>query len=131
VLCFESAYVLSAILLLSSMALPILGFAFFLRGAFWSFRQVMTAVIGEVLPDHAMAKGYGLFALVTSVVVVVAYPIGGWMYGHQLQMPFWTSAVLMAIVILVTVWVRAYFHANYLKPPLVEVLPEDALPQAA
>jgi len=122
VLCFESAYVLSAILLLSSMALPILGFAFFLRGAFWSFRQVMTAVIGEVLPDHAMAKGYGLFALVTSVVVVVAYPIGGWMYGHQLQMPFWTSAVLMAIVILVTVWVRAYFHANYLKPPQVQVV---------
>jgi MFS family permease len=131
VLCFEAAYVVSAILLLSSMALPILGFAFFLRGAFWSFRQVMTAVIGEVLPDYAMAKGYGLFALVTSVVVVVAYPIGGWMYGHQVSMPFWSSAVLMAIAILVTIWVRAYFHANYLKPPQVEVLPDDALRQAA
>jgi len=131
VLCFEAAYVLSAILLLSSMALPILGFAFFLRGAFWSFRQVMTAVIGEVLPDYAMAKGYGLFALVTSVVVVIAYPIGGWMYGHQVSMPFWSSAVLMAIAILITLWVRAYFHANYLKPPQVEVLSDDALPQAA
>jgi MFS family permease len=131
VLCFEAAYVVSAILLLSSMALPILGIAFFLRGAFWSFRQVMTAVIGEVLPDYAMAKGYGLFALVTSVVVVVAYPIGGWMYGHQVSMPFWSSAVLMAIAMLVTLWVRAYFHANYLKPPQVEVRPDDALPRAA
>ena len=129
VLCFESAYVLSAILLLASMALPILGVAFFLRGAFWSFRQVMTAVIGEVLPDHAMAKGYGLFALVTGAVVVVAYPIGGWMYGRQPGMPFWSSAVLMAIAMLVTVGVRAYFHANYLKPPQVEV--DDALPRAA
>src|SRR2546428_3583297 len=81
VLCFEAAYVVSAILLLSSMALPILGLAFFLRGAFWSFRQVMTAVIGEVLPDYAMAKGYGLFALVTGPRVVGAYPIGGRMCG--------------------------------------------------
>jgi predicted MFS family arabinose efflux permease len=131
VLCFEAAYVLSAILLLSSMALPVLGFAFFLRGAFWSFRQVMTAVIGEVLPDYAMAKGYGLFALVTGAVVIGAYPIAGWMYGLQMSMPFWSSALLMAIAMLVTVWVRAYFHANYLKPPQVETLPDDALPRAA
>src|SRR5207248_9561001 len=88
VLCFEAAYVVSAILLLSSMALPILGLAFFLRGAFWSFRQVMTAVIGEVLPDYAMAKGYGLFALVTGAVVIVAFPIAGWLYGLHLNIPF-------------------------------------------
>ena len=129
VLCFEAAYVVSAILLLASMALPILGLAFFLRGAFWSFRQVMTAVIGEVLPDHAMAKGYGLFALVTGAVVVIAYPIGGWMYGRLPGMPFWSSAVLMAIAMLVTVAVRAYFHANYLKPTPLEV--DEALPRAA
>ncbi len=132
VLCFEAAYVVSAVLLLSSMALPILGVAFFLRGAFWSFRQVMTAVIGEVLPDYAMAKGYGLFALVTGAVVIVAYPIAGWMYGLQVSMPFWSSALLMAIAMLVTVWVRAYFHANYLKPPTnLEIAPDDALPRAA
>jgi hypothetical protein len=46
-------------------------------------------------------------------------------------MPFWSSALLMAIAMLVTVWVRAYFHANYLKPPQVETLPDDALPRAA
>ena len=130
VLCFEAAYMVSAILLLASMALPLVGVAFFLRGAFWSFRQVMTAVIGEVLPDHAMARGYGLFALVTGAVVIVAYPIG-WMYGLQSGMPFWTSAILMALAMLVTVGVRAYFHANYLKPPQVEVVGDDALPKAA
>src|SRR4030081_1933177 len=130
VLCFEAAYVLSAILLLSSMALPILGFAFFLRGAFWSFRQVMTAVIGEVLPDYAMAKGYGLFALVTGAVVIVAYPIAGWMYGLQLSMPFWSSSLLMWVAMLLTVWVSAYFHANYLKPQ-IEAMPDEALPKAA
>jgi hypothetical protein len=131
VLCFEAAYVVSAILLLSSMALPILGVAFFLRGAFWSFRQVMTAVIGEVLPDYAMAKGYGLFALVTGAVVIVAYPIAGLMYGLDVRMPFWTSAVLMAFAMLVTIVVRAYFHANYLKPPQVDVMPDEALRRAA
>ena len=131
VLCFEAAYVLSAILLLSSMALPVLALAFFLRGGFWSFRQVMTAVIGEVLPDHAMAKGYGLFALVTGAVVVIAYPIGGWMYGRQPGIPFWSSAILMAIAMLVTLAVRAYFHANYLKPTQVEIAADDALPRAA
>jgi len=131
VLCFEAAYVVSAVLLLSSTALPMLGLAFFLRGAFWSFRQVMTAVIGEVLPDHAMARGYGLFALVTGAVVVVAYPIGGWMYGFQAGMPFWSSAVLMAIAMLITIAVRAYFHANYLKPPQVDAVPDDVVPKAA
>src|SRR5439155_1055743 len=102
----------SAILLLSSMALPILGLAFFLRGAFWSFGHVMTAVIGEVLPDYAMAKGDRLFAPVTGAVGTIAYPIAGWMYGLHVSMPFWSSALLMAIDMLVTVWVRAYFHAN-------------------
>ena len=131
VLCFEAAYVVSAVLLLSSTALPILGLAFFLRGAFWSFRQVMTAVIGEVLPDHAMARGYGLFALVTGAVVVVAYPIGGWMYGFQAGMPFWSSAVLMAIAMLITIAVRAYFHANYLKPPQIDTSQDDVVPKAA
>jgi len=131
VLCFEAAYVVSAVLLLSSTALPMLGLAFFLRGAFWSFRQVMTAVIGEVLPDHAMARGYGLFALVTGAVVVVAYPIGGWMYGFQAGMPFWSSAVLMAIAMLITIAVRAYFHANYLKPPQIDSSQDDVVPKAA
>jgi predicted MFS family arabinose efflux permease len=131
VLCFEAAYMVSAILLLASMALPLVGAAFFLRGAFWSFRQVMTAVIGEVLPDHAMARGYGLFAIVTGAVVIAAYPIGGWMYGLQVSMPFWSSAILMAFAMLLTIGVRAYFHANYLKPPQVEVMPDDALPRAA
>ena len=131
VLCFEAAYVLSAILLLSSMALPVLALAFFLRGGFWSFRQVMTAVIGEVLPDHAMAKGYGLFALVTSAAAIVAYPVGGWMYERQLAMPFWTSALLMALAIVVTIAVRAYFHANYLKPGEVELAGDQPLAEAA
>lgn len=131
VLCFEAAYLVSAILLLASMALPLIGVAFFLRGAFWSFRQVMTAVVGEVLPEHAMARGYGLFAIVTGAVVIAAYPIGGWMYGLHSAMPFWTSAILMAFAMLLTIGVRAYFHANYLKPPQVEVRPDDALPKAA
>ena len=130
VLCFEAAYVVSAVLLLSSMALPILGLAFFLRGAFWSFRQVMTAVIGEVLPDHAMAKGYGLFSLTTGAAAVAAYPIGGWMYGRQAAMPFWSSALLMASAMVITIIVRAYFHANYLKPKL-SLPSDDALPRAA
>lgn len=130
VLCFEAAYVVSAILLLASMALPLLAVAFFLRGGFWSFRQVMTAVIGEVLPEHVMARGYGLFALATSAAVIVAYPIGGWMYGRHAAMPFWVSAVLMALAMIATLAVRAYFHANYLKPR-VELGVDDALQQAA
>jgi hypothetical protein len=53
------------------------------------------------------------------------------MYGLQVSMPFWSSALLMAIVMLITVWARAYFHANYLKSPQVQVAPDDALPRAA
>jgi hypothetical protein len=78
-----------------------------------------------------MAKGYGLFALVTGAAAVLAYPIGGWMYGRQAAMPFWSSAALMASAIVLTVGVRAYFHANYLKPPRVESNPEEIVPRAA
>ena len=132
VLSFEAVYVLSAILLFSSRALPMLVVAFFLRGAFWSFRHIMTAVIGEVLPDAAMAKGYGLFALVTGAAAALAYPVGGWMYGMQAGIPFWSSAVLMGGAMVATVLVRAYFHANYLRPVHVVVRDDErALPKAA
>src|SRR3989475_12920871 len=129
VLCFEAAYVVSAVLLLSSTALPILGLAFFLRGAFWSFRQVMTAVIGEVLPDHAMARGYGLFALLTGAVVVVAYPIGGWMYGVGARTAFWSSAGLMAVAGLVPIVGPPYFPLHYLQPPQDPRVSDDVKPQ--
>lgn len=129
---FEAVYVLSAVLLFSSRALPVLVLAFFLRGAFWSFRHVMTAVVGEVLPDAAMAKGYGLFALITGAAAALAYPVGGWMYGMHAGMPFWSSAILMAAAIVATVLLRAYFHANYLlRPAQVEVVADGALPLAA
>jgi len=131
VLSFEAVYVLSALLLFSSRALPVLVVAFFLRGAFWSFRHVMTAVVGEVLPDNAMAKGYGLFALVTGAAAALAYPVGGWMYGMHAGMPFWSSALLMGGAMVGTFAVRAYFHANYLKPAVLEVLSDETLPLAA
>ena len=131
VVLFEAAYVLSAVLLFSSRALPVLVIAFFMRGAFWSFRHVMTAVVGEVLPDAAMAKGYGLFALVTGAAAALAYPIGGLMYGMQQGMPFWSSAVLMGAAMVATVVYRAYFHANYLKPVVVSLPGDASLPLAA
>ena len=53
------------------------------------------------------------------------------MYERQLAMPFWTSALLMALAILVTIAVRAYFHANYLKPREVELADDQALAEAA
>jgi len=53
------------------------------------------------------------------------------MYGLQAGMPFWSSAVLMAIAMLITIAVRAYFHANYLKPPQVDAVPDDVVPKAA
>src|SRR5260370_40543735 len=41
--CFEAAYVLSGMLVLSSMALPVLGIPSFLRGAFGSFVTAVRA----------------------------------------------------------------------------------------
>ncbi len=55
----------------------------------------MTALVGEALPSRALAKGYGLFALVTGVAAAVASPIGGWLYGVEPRLAFWTSAALM------------------------------------
>jgi len=109
VLVFEAAFIASAVIFLASRAFPILAVAFFLRGAFWSFRQVMTAVIGEALPSRALAKGYGLFALVTGVAAALASPIGGWLYGMAPQLPFqWSAGVMVAAMVFTVVAAPAF-----------------------
>ncbi len=127
VLCFEATYILSAVLLLSSDIFPFLSLAFFLRGAFWSFRQVMTAVIGEVLPNAALAKGYGLFAFVTGGAAALAYPIGGWLYSRDPAAPFWSSALFMVAGIAATLLLRGSFVAGR-QPARAEL---EQLPRAA
>jgi MFS family permease len=135
VVCFEGAFIVSAILLLSAGAIPVIALAFFLRGGFWSFRQVMTAVVGEALPGRALAKGYGLFALVTGVAAAVASPIGGWLYGMEPRLVFWTSAALMGAAIAVTL--RAARAFRPLSTPVPHLVPtitttaEEVPPKAA
>ena len=129
VLLFELLFVVSAGVLLGARAFPSLAVACFLRGGFWSFRQVMTAVIGESLPFAALPKGYGVFAVVTGLAAALAYPIGGWLYGNGMAIPFSASAILMLIGMLATFAVRAAFREP-VRPamaPLVDrVLPEAA-----
>lgn len=130
VLAFEGLFILSGAALVVAHAFPALVVACFLRGGFWSFRQVMTAVIGEVLPGAALARGYGLFALVTGTAAAIAYPLGGWMYGRGPLIPFWSSAALMGSGVLLTLLWRANFvsQAPAARP---ESAPERALPEAA
>jgi MFS family permease len=131
IVCFEALFIVSAAALLVAHAFPLMVVACFLRGGFWSFRQVMTAVIGEVLPHGALAKGYGVFALSTGTAAALAYPIGGWLYGMGAALPFTTSAALMGAGVIATVLLRASFRAA--PQPAVRPLPaaEQALPEAA
>jgi len=135
VLCFEAAFIASAMLLLLAGAFPIIALAFFLRGAFWSFRQVMTAVVGEALPGRALAKGYGLFALVTGVAAAVASPLGGWLYGVAPRLAFWTSAALMSGALLATLLAAAVLRplavAGPRPAPSVEPGPDQPARKAA
>lgn len=119
VVCFEAAFIVSAIVLLSASVFPIIAVAFFLRGAFWSFRQVMTALVGEALPSRALAKGYGLFALVTGLAAAVASPIGGWLYGVEPRLAFWTSAALMGAALVATVLAAAALRPQAVARPRV------------
>jgi MFS family permease len=134
VICFEGAFIASAILLLSAGALPVIALAFFLRGGFWSFRQVMTAVVGEALPGRALAKGYGLFALVTGVAAALASPIGGALYGVEPRLVFGVSAALMGAAIAVTLLASGVFRP--LSAPIPRLVPaattlEETPPKAA
>lgn len=128
VLAFELLFVVSAGVLLGARAFPTLAIACFLRGGFWSFRQVMTAVIGESLPYAALPKGYGVFAVVTGLAAALAYPIGGWLYGTGMAIPFAGSAVLMLIGVLATIVVRGAFPEQE-RPALAP--PQRILPEAA
>jgi len=119
VLVFEVAFIASAVIVLSSRAFPVLAIAFFLRGAFWSFRQVMTAVVGEALPSRALAKGYGLFALVTGMAAAIASPIGGWLYGVVPQLPFQWSAGFMALALAATLLAAPAFRPQTAAGPRV------------
>jgi predicted MFS family arabinose efflux permease len=102
VVSFELLYVTSAVVLLAAASVPILALAFFLRGAFWSFRQVMTAVIGEALPNRALPKGYGLFALVSGAAAALSYPLGGWLFAAGPARPILMGAVMMGLALPVT-----------------------------
>lgn len=135
VLAFEAAFVVSGIFLVSAPLTPVLLLAFFLRGTFWSFRQVMTAVVGEVLPAAALPKGYGVFALATGAGAVCAYPLGGWLYGMNPAVPFWSSAVLMAIAMLATRAARNHFGERRARRRAVTVgpgaVPDEPLAEVA
>jgi MFS family permease len=131
ILAFESLFVVSGVALLLARTFPVLMVACFLRGGFWSFRQVMTAVIGEVLPARALAKGYGLFALVTGFAAAIAYPVGGLLYGGGPLMPFFASAALMGAGLLCTLLLRAHFKTAEAGSARPEVTPEERLPRAA
>ena len=126
VVCFEVAFLLSAVILLQGRSFSLLALAFFLRGGFWSFRQVMTAVIGEVVPGAAIAKGYGLFALVTGAGAALAYPLGGWLYSLDPGAPFWTSAMLMGAALIATLLLRSYFEPVPVRQKMPIELPEAA-----
>ncbi|HYM51348.1 MAG TPA: MFS transporter [Candidatus Limnocylindrales bacterium] len=131
ILAFEVLFVVSGLALLGARTFPLLVVACFLRGGFWSFRQVMTAVIGEVLPANALAKGYGVFALITGTAAAIAYPIGGWMYSHGPLTPFWASAALMGGGLLLTGLLRAHFRAGEAPAGRQASPPERVLPEAA
>ena len=131
VLTFEGLFILSGVALFAARAFPALAVACFLRGGFWSFRQVMTAVIGEVLPPAALAKGYGLFALVTGTAAAIAYPLGGWMYGRGPLIPFWASAVMMGSGVVLTILWRGNFGSAQSPVTRPETTPEQVLPEAA
>ena len=131
ILGFETLFIVSGVALVAARAFPMLLLACFLRGGFWSFRQVMTAVIGEVLPPAALARGYGLFALMTGSAAAIAYPIGGWMYGRGPVIPFWASAGLMAVGLLLTLLLRRNFRTLEVPDVRARVAPEEALPEAA
>lgn len=131
VACFEGAFIVSAILLLSGGVYPVIALAFFLRGAFWSFRQVMTAVVGEALPGRALAKGYGLFALVTGVAAAVASPIGGWLYGFAPSLPFQWSAGFMGVALAVTILAGSAFRPQTAAGPRVSQLAPAEEPRQA
>jgi MFS family permease len=126
VVCFEIAFLLSAFMLLESRSFSLLALAFFVRGGFWSFRQVMTAVIGEVVPTQAIAKGYGLFALITGAGAALAYPIGGWLYSLDPGAPFWSSAALMGIALIATLLLRSFFGPITTRERSPLELPEAA-----
>ena len=132
VLSFEAAFVVSGILLSLGAGLPMLLPAFFLRGTFWSFRQVMTAVVGEALPPAAWPRGYGVFALATGAGAALAYPIGGWLYARDPGLPFWSSAVLMGLGVAATLLVREHFGSGRSRQaPVQPVFSDEVLPEAA
>jgi predicted MFS family arabinose efflux permease len=130
VLGFEAAYIVSAVAILLASSVPLLGVAFFLRGAFWSFRQVMTAVVGQSLPMPALAKGYGLFAVVTGAAAALAYPLGGWLFMVRPGMPFLVSAWAMVVVIPLTLLARRSLRP-LTRRRLDEAAPPTTLPEAA
>jgi MFS family permease len=91
-----------ALLLWKSNQFPAFALAYALLGGFRVARSLAVAQVRNLAHQSRMGLVYGINETVAASTVILAPPLAGWLYGHNPEMIFITSAGLIIISLLVS-----------------------------
>lgn len=99
----QALVLVSLLLLLRFQAIPLLALSFFLRGAFNACRALTLGQMGKVIGETASGLAYGLLNTAMGLPWVLAPYMAAWLYTSRPTLPFIVSAVMIAVMMMVSV----------------------------
>jgi MFS family permease len=99
----QALVLVSLLLLLRFQAIPLLALSFFLRGAFNACRALTLGQMGKVIGETASGLAYGLLNTAMGLPWVLAPYMAAWLYTSRPALPFIVSAVMIAVMMMVSV----------------------------
>ena len=99
----QALVLVSLLLLLRFQAIPVLALSFFLRGAFNACRALTLGQMGKLVGETASGLAYGLLNTAMGLPWVLAPYMAAWLYTSRPALPFMVSAVMIAVMMMVSV----------------------------
>ena len=99
----QALVLVSLLLLLRFQAIPVLALSFFLRGAFNACRALTLGQMGKLVGETASGLAYGLLNTAMGLPWVLAPYMAAWLYTSRPALPFIVSAVMIAVMMMVSV----------------------------
>jgi MFS family permease len=98
----EGLVLASLLILVSSRALPVLVVSFFLRGAFSACKALALAQAGKTVGETNSGLAYGVLNTALNLPWVLAPYTAAWLYTMRPDLPFLSSAAMIAVMMVVT-----------------------------
>ncbi len=87
----------SLILMLNTGAVPLLSFAFFLRGGYSACKALVLGLAGKVVDEANSGLAYGVLNSAIATSTVLAPYVAAWLYTARTDLPFLVAAGMIAV----------------------------------